>query len=262
RFNRTRKIFRQAFSALSRKQLEGQFRSHQIELDDLELILVNLTEFMAEFLRSIDQQEKAIGIYQALIEFNLFTPDEIDFNVSIDDWIVLFEQFWDSGVPRVGEYSATGWKQFQKNVMKKLLDKIPIKDERNLEKFGTEKLMNDCEDRIVSQLKQSLSESDRMKSLCWLHMERMRHQLHWLPINNQMLPDQHSMDDVEDTERIVQCDEDVQPFLYRLRNSESKFLLSLKFLRFLSIPFITNSLNSAYSTSRFELEFSSHSGHM
>ncbi|XP_027194220.1 nuclear exosome regulator NRDE2-like [Dermatophagoides pteronyssinus] len=256
KFNRTKKIFKQAFSALSRKQLEGQFRSHQIELNDLETILINITEFMAEFLRSIDQQEKAIGIYQALIEFNLFTPDELDFNVSIDDWIILFEQFWDSGVPRIGEYSATGWQQFQKNVMKKFIDKIQIRDERNLEKFGTEKLMNECEDRIISKLKQSLSNDDRLKSLCWLHMERMRNRLHWLPTNIQMLPANHSIDDIEDPERIVQCDEDLRPFLYRLRNLESKFELSLKFLRFLSISFITNALDSAYSTSRFEMEFS------
>lgn len=256
KFNRTRKIFKQAFSALSRKQLEGQFRSHQIELNELESIIVNLTEFMAEFLRSIDQYEKAVGIYQALIEFNLFTPDEIDFNASIDDWIMLFEQFWDSGVSRIGEYSASGWLRFQKNVMKKMINIIQMKDERNFEKFGTETLMNDCEDRIISQVKQSLSDDDRLKSLCWLHMERMRHQLHWLPINVQMLPENHSMDDVEDPERIVICDEDLRQFLYRLRNLESKFALSLKFLRFLGIPFIQNGLNSAYSTSCFEMEFS------
>ena len=51
--------------------------------------------------------ERAISVYQALLEFNLFSPD-FD-NYSVDDMLSLFEPIWDSGVRRVGQAGARGW---------------------------------------------------------------------------------------------------------------------------------------------------------
>ena len=78
--------------------------------------------------------ERAIAVYQALLEFNLFrwvavaeiiliimiynsispvSPCSPDFDVcgnySVDDRLSLFEPLWDSGVRRVGQAGARGW---------------------------------------------------------------------------------------------------------------------------------------------------------
>ncbi|KAK6387043.1 hypothetical protein LTS17_000309 [Exophiala oligosperma] len=49
--------------------------------------------------------ERALGVWQAMIEFNLFRPSQL----STDMVMSAFEQFWSSEVPRVGEDGATGW---------------------------------------------------------------------------------------------------------------------------------------------------------
>lgn len=255
--NRTQKIFKDAFISLSRKHLEGQFQSHQIEYD-LELVLINLTLFYAEFLSSIDQSEKAIGLFQALIEFNLYTPDKIDFNVSFEDWYMLFEQFWDTGVSRIGEFVSmeqAGWKNFR-SLLIKGKETVKDKDDRNFKIFSTKEVLERCEDKIINEISDTIPSDKKnwIQSLSWLHFERMKHFLHWLPATVQ-LPTNSSMDDIEDPERIVLSNEDIKPFLYRLRKSESKFHLVIKLLQFLRLPLNTYALNSAYSTSRFEVEF-------
>ena len=54
--------------------------------------------------------ERAIAVYQALLEFNLFSPDfDSCGNYSVDDRLSLFEPIWDSGVRRVGQAGARGW---------------------------------------------------------------------------------------------------------------------------------------------------------
>lgn len=55
--------------------------------------------------------ERAIAAYQALIEFNLFSP--IDYkNKKFYDRIDFFKEFWDSEVPRFGDLHANGWSHF------------------------------------------------------------------------------------------------------------------------------------------------------
>ncbi|KIW19303.1 hypothetical protein PV08_03597 [Exophiala spinifera] len=49
--------------------------------------------------------ERAIGLWQAVLEFNLFRPCEL----ATDTLLSEFEQFWSSEVPRIGEDGATGW---------------------------------------------------------------------------------------------------------------------------------------------------------
>ncbi|KAL6253382.1 hypothetical protein RBB50_001105 [Rhinocladiella similis] len=49
--------------------------------------------------------ERAVGVWQAMLEFNLFRPPQL----STDAFMSAFEQFWSSEVPRTGEDGATGW---------------------------------------------------------------------------------------------------------------------------------------------------------
>ncbi|KAJ3233272.1 hypothetical protein HDU81_002366 [Chytriomyces hyalinus] len=53
--------------------------------------------------------ERAVALYQAMVEFACFTPaafETMDFEQRVD----MFEEFWESECARVGEKGATGWK--------------------------------------------------------------------------------------------------------------------------------------------------------
>ncbi|KAI8835046.1 NRDE-2, necessary for RNA interference-domain-containing protein [Chytriomyces cf. hyalinus JEL632] len=53
--------------------------------------------------------ERAVALYQAMVEFACFTPaafETMDFEQRVD----MFEEFWESECARVGEKGATGWR--------------------------------------------------------------------------------------------------------------------------------------------------------
>lgn len=62
-------------------------------------------------LRSAGHTEKAVSLFQALIELNLFCP-EILVNESYTDRLEFLETFWDTPVGRLGENGAQGWAQY------------------------------------------------------------------------------------------------------------------------------------------------------
>lgn len=72
--------------------------------DQMRCILSNLCHFLA---RS-GFREKAVALFQANIEFNLFQPSLPGY-YSMEDRLAVFEPFWESGVPRFGETGAQGW---------------------------------------------------------------------------------------------------------------------------------------------------------
>ncbi|KAL2410637.1 hypothetical protein ABEF94_004301, partial [Exophiala dermatitidis] len=49
--------------------------------------------------------EEAIGIWQALLEYNFFRPEK----PTSEELIESFQQFWESEVARIGDEGATGW---------------------------------------------------------------------------------------------------------------------------------------------------------
>lgn len=49
--------------------------------------------------------------FQALIEYNLFCPESIK-DLSASEIRFHIEAFWDSGVARIGENGAKGWKSW------------------------------------------------------------------------------------------------------------------------------------------------------
>ena len=73
---RTRKLFATAFKNLSGKVLEGDFVSHEVDQRTLECRLIDLASMVASFYHSVDQTEKALAVFQALVEFNLYTPGD------------------------------------------------------------------------------------------------------------------------------------------------------------------------------------------
>ena len=60
---------------------------------------------MIAFLRDAGYIEHAVGIWQAMLEYNYFHPDGLDEQTES----ASFEDFWNSEVARVGEEGAKGW---------------------------------------------------------------------------------------------------------------------------------------------------------
>ncbi len=132
------------------------------------------------------------------------------------------------------------------------------KDARNIELFNQDQLIDETETQVLEQLllgtKSDDSEKEEdPKSQIWLHYERLRQSLYWLPATAGA-PTGVSLEDIEDLERVVLSDEDVKPWLFRLRLDESKWYMVTGFLEYLGVPLVTFALDSAGSTSRFEVE--------
>ncbi|CAI0400206.1 unnamed protein product [Linum tenue] len=109
-----RKMYAHAIQALS-NACSKQFRQvHQnvkpTSLDpsilQLELGLVDIFVSLCRFEWQAGYHELATALFQAEIEFSLFCPSLL---VSEHGKLRLFEHFWNSDAPRVGEERAVGW---------------------------------------------------------------------------------------------------------------------------------------------------------
>ena len=73
--------------------------------------LVNLLVQRCKLLVETGRISKAIGMMQGLTEFHLFAPllDIKDPQLRFNQLMSQFCEFWNSGVPRIGEEGALGW---------------------------------------------------------------------------------------------------------------------------------------------------------
>ncbi|CAN1265751.1 Nuclear exosome regulator NRDE2 [Linum perenne] len=109
-----RKMYAHAIQALS-TACSKQFRqvdqnakptSTDPAILQLELGLVDIFVSLCRFEWQAGYQELATALFQAEIEFSLFCPSLL---LSENAKLRLFEHFWNSDAPRVGEEGAVGW---------------------------------------------------------------------------------------------------------------------------------------------------------
>ncbi|XP_054153011.1 nuclear exosome regulator NRDE2-like [Oppia nitens] len=202
--SKTIKVYEKCIQMLS-KMSEKTFISHKPP-ENLEQEMVSILSSYCRFLLHLGQTERAVSTFQALIEFNLFTPSLLTYDMSLQDWKTLFEPFWDSGCPRFGENEAIGWSQVLtlKNVVNNQTKNNDIQN-----------LIDEEENKIINE---------NNKSVIWIKFELLRQKFHWLPARNDS--------DVDDPERIV-CSDDIIDMLVRFREQQSKYLLVKMFLQFL-----------------------------
>ncbi|XP_015787276.1 protein NRDE2 homolog [Tetranychus urticae] len=184
--------------------LEGTFQTHQMT-ENLETEIVKTMFHYTTFLSQAGYQEKAIAIWQVLIEFNLFTPEFLTYDQPLSEWKAILEPFWDSGCSRFGELDAKGWKNVMKN---KLLNQGPSR-----------KPIDELEDPLLEKYFNN-------QAKLWVEIETLREKYYWLPVKG---PD---ADQADDTERNVLID-DLAKILFRFREDGTKYLLILHFLKFL-----------------------------
>ncbi|OAX85331.1 hypothetical protein ACJ72_00296 [Emergomyces africanus] len=73
------------------------------------VITIYLILRLSRFMREAGFVEHAIGLWQAVLEFNFFHPRSLNISTNGDVAIPAFCEFWDSEVPRIGEIGAKGW---------------------------------------------------------------------------------------------------------------------------------------------------------
>ncbi|KAJ1561697.1 hypothetical protein HK096_003681, partial [Nowakowskiella sp. JEL0078] len=75
------------------------------ELDEM---LIFVLQRLCVFLSQSGYNERAVALYQAIIEFNFFCPLAFK-KQTFDQRIDMFEMFWEDEGPRFGDSGAKGW---------------------------------------------------------------------------------------------------------------------------------------------------------
>ncbi|XP_050753931.1 nuclear exosome regulator NRDE2 isoform X3 [Gymnogyps californianus] len=196
---------------------DGSMVSHPL-LPGTEEAMLAIFIQQCHFLRQAGHSEKAVSLFQALIDFTFFKPDSVK-DLPTRGQVEFFEPFWDSGEPRIGEKGARGWKAWM----------------HQQEKGGWIALKpDDDDDEEEIDEDQEIKDKTLPKSHIWLDIEYSREARHWLPWR----PDKtkkETEEDCEDPERQVLFD-DLGPSLIQLSNPDLQRQLLYSFLQFLGVP--------------------------
>ncbi|XP_027493612.1 protein NRDE2 homolog isoform X2 [Corapipo altera] len=195
---------------------DGSMVSHPL-LPGTEEAMLGIFIQQCHFLRQAGHSEKAVSLFQALIDFTFFKPDSVK-DLPTRGQVEFFEPFWDSGEPRIGEKGARGWKAWM----------------HQQEKGGWVALKDDDEDDEEIDEDQEIKDKTLPKWHIWLDIEYSREARHWLPWR----PDKtkkETEEECEDPERQVLFD-DLGPSLIRLSNPNLQHQLLYSFLQFLGVP--------------------------
>eukprot|EP00092_Neocalanus_flemingeri_P030332 GFUD01032927.1.p1 GENE.GFUD01032927.1~~GFUD01032927.1.p1 ORF type:complete len:1231 (+),score=335.13 GFUD01032927.1:198-3890(+) len=181
-----------------------------IKILEIEHGIIDIIESAVLMLVQSGHSEKAVAVYQGLLELNLFSPDfqgPGDYNV--EDKLSLFEPIWDSGVNKVGQAGARGWgKELQERIGE---------GRGEMEELGIRK----------EEWEEKMLEAGSEKGKTWIQLEIGREQEHFFPWRK-------GEEEAEDPERIVEFDT-INGFLAQFSREESKFRVLLSFLKLLGV---------------------------
>ena len=216
-------LYTKCLSTLTAIQ-EGTLKSHKPDASTPQYMLAIFILY-CNFLRQVGHSERAVACFQALVEFNLCRPAELDTeDLPSKASLEFLETFWDSGVPHFGEPDAPGWCNWMKTTQRsgrKLGEVATSLCGKSTEEVDADEV--DPEVALVSGL--SLSEA-------WLQLECLRTKEEGLPWR----PHQEgSEEDCIDPERMVLLD-DISQCVFRLSDPSLQFQLVMAFLHFLGAP--------------------------
>uniref|UniRef100_A0A9J7XRD6 NRDE-2, necessary for RNA interference, domain containing n=1 Tax=Cyprinus carpio carpio TaxID=630221 RepID=A0A9J7XRD6_CYPCA len=208
-------VFGKCLSTLSAVQ-DGSMVSHP-PLPGTQEDLLDIFLQQCHFLRQAGHTEKAVCLFQALLDFTFFKPDSVK-DLPTRQQVDFFEPFWDSGEPRVGERGARGWKAWM------------LQQERGGWVIPSEPDDDDEEEQDDAEIK----DKTWPKWKIWLDVEASREANHWLPWRPDKTKGQ-SEEDCEDPDRQVLFD-DIGPSMIRVDRPDLQLQLILSFLQFLGLP--------------------------
>ena len=233
-------LYTKCLSTVSSIQ-DGTLKSHKPDADTPHFLLAVFMLYCS-FLKQAGQSEKAVASFQALIEFNLCCPPELDAqDLSAKARLEFFEAFWDSSVPRIGEEGARGWSSW-------------VKVSKHSSSAGEEPLLGLLETVLYqkqdggSRDSVAVDTTDPEISLiaglplqkAWLRLERQRgleNSLPWRPEASKG----ESEGDCTDPNQLVLFD-DIRQSLFCVRDPELQLQLVLTLLHFLGAPLPTSPL--------------------
>nr|XP_029531606.1 protein NRDE2 homolog isoform X2 [Oncorhynchus nerka] len=208
-------VYGKCLSTLAAVQ-DGSMVSHQmLPGTDEHMLAIFLQQ--CHFLRQAGHSEKAVCLFQGLLDFTFFKPDTVK-DLPTRQQVEFFEPFWDSGEPRVGERGASGWRAWM------------TQQERGGWLQPSEQDDGDEEDQEELEVKDKTWPKWRI----WLDVETSREAIHWLPWRPDKTKGQ-SVEDCEDPDRQVLFD-DIGPSMIRLVRPDLQLCLLLSFLHFLGLP--------------------------
>ncbi|XP_054423132.1 nuclear exosome regulator NRDE2 [Pteronotus mesoamericanus] len=195
---------------------DGSILSHP-ELPGTEGAMFALFLQQCHFLRQAGHAEKAVSLFQAMVDFTFFKPDSVK-DLPTKGQVEFFEPFWDSGEPRPGEKGARGWRAWM----------------HQQERGGWVVISPDDDDDELEDDDQEIRDKTLPRWQIWLAAERSRDQRHWRPWRPDKTRKQ-TEEDCEDPERQVLFD-DIGQSLIRLSSHDLRFQLIAAFLQFLGVP--------------------------
>ncbi|XP_006101738.1 protein NRDE2 homolog isoform X1 [Myotis lucifugus] len=195
---------------------DGSILSHP-ELPGTEEAMFALFLQQCHFLRQAGHAEKAVSLFQAMVDFTFFKPDSVK-DLPTRGQVEFFEPFWDSGEPRAGEKGARGWRAWM----------------HQQERGGWVVINPDDDDDEPEEDDQDIRDKTLPRWQIWLAAERSRDQRHWRPWRPDKTKKQ-TEEDCEDPERQVLFD-DIGQSLIRLSSQALQFQLIVAFLQFLGVP--------------------------
>ena len=202
----------------------GTLKSHSAETGTDEFLLSVLCSYCS-FLQQAGYCERAVAIFQAMIEFNMFCPASL---VHADKprsaRLAFFDAFWDSGVGRIGTALAPGWKHWQANTGK--ADCTVTDPSSDMPCLGKEEAVEISSMDEEEALEEALVEQCESKSSAWVKTEQSREVRHWAPWTSDA--------ECDDPDRCVLVD-DVRPMLFSLSSEELHLRLVFSFLAFLGV---------------------------
>ncbi|XP_040083401.1 nuclear exosome regulator NRDE2 [Oryx dammah] len=195
---------------------DGSIVSHP-ELPGTEEAMFALFLQQCHFLRQAGHTEKAVSLFQAMVDFTFFKPDSVK-GLPTKGQVEFFEPFWDSGEPRAGEKGARGWRAWM----------------HQQEWGGWVPVGPDDDDEEPEDEDQEIRDKTLPRWQIWLAAERSRDHRHWQPWRPDKARKQ-TEEDCEDPERQVVFD-DLGQSLIRLSSPDLQFQLIAAFLQFLGVP--------------------------
>ncbi|XP_064427543.1 nuclear exosome regulator NRDE2 isoform X2 [Mirounga angustirostris] len=208
-------LYGKCLSTLSAVQ-DGSILSHPA-LPGTEEAVFALFLQHCHFLRQAGHSEKAISLFQAMVDFTFFKPDSVK-DLPTKGQVEFFEPFWDSGEPRAGEKGARGWRAWM----------------HQQERGGWVVISPDDDDDEPEDEDQEIRDKSLPRWQIWLAAERSRDQRHWRPWRPDKTKKQ-TEEDCEDPERQVLFD-DIAQSLIQLSSRDLQFQLVAAFLQFLGVP--------------------------
>ncbi|XP_029349779.1 protein NRDE2 homolog [Echeneis naucrates] len=195
---------------------DGSMVSHPA-LPGIEEDMLDIFIQQCHFLRQCGHSEKAVSLFQAMMDFTFYKPDSVR-EMSTKQQAEFFEPFWDSGEARVGELGARGWKAWM----------------HQQERGGWLQPSADDDEEEDEENEEEVKDPSQPRGTVWLDVESSREAAHWLPWRPDKAKGQ-SEEDCEDPDRQVLFD-DIGPSLICLSSPELQLRLLLHFLSFLGLP--------------------------